>query len=79
MNLARKHVTEISKNNENKSKTRQPHSRAPSSIGETQGKGTTSRRVESFDIWTCREEDDLKKKEKYFMWYKMNDLQRPCT
>jgi len=32
MNLARKHVTEISKNNENKSKTRQPRSWAPSSI-----------------------------------------------
>jgi len=25
-------------------------------------KGITSRRVESLDIWTCREPDDLKKK-----------------
>jgi len=24
-------------------------------------KGTTSRRVESLDIWTCREADNLKK------------------
>jgi len=32
-------------------------------IRETQEKGTTSRRVESLDIWTCRgEADDLKKK-----------------
>ena len=29
-------------------------------IQETQGKGTTSGRVESLDIWTCREVDDLK-------------------
>ena len=28
----------------------------------TQGKGTTSRRVESADIWTCLEADYLKKK-----------------
>jgi len=33
-------------------------------ILETQGKGTTSRRMESctWDIWTCREADHLKKK-----------------
>src|SRR6218665_3910331 len=31
-------------------------------IRKTQGKGTTSRRVEPLDIWTCREADDLKKK-----------------
>ena len=31
-------------------------------IRETQGKGTTSRSVESLDIWTCREADYLKKK-----------------
>jgi len=28
----------------------------------TQRKGTTPRRVESLDIWTCQEADDLKKK-----------------
>src|SRR6218665_1111516 len=31
-------------------------------ILEAHGKGTTSRRVESLDIWTCREADHLKKK-----------------
>jgi len=31
-------------------------------IRETQRKGTASRRVESLDIWTCREADYLKKK-----------------
>src|SRR6218665_2206256 len=31
-------------------------------IRETQGKSTTSRRVESLDIWTCREADRLKKR-----------------
>jgi len=33
-------------------------------ILETQGKGTTSRRMESLDIWTCREADHLKKKKR---------------
>ena len=31
-------------------------------IRETQGKGTTLRRVESLDIWTCREAYHLKRK-----------------
>src|SRR6218665_2479858 len=31
-------------------------------ILETQGKGTTSRRVESLDIWTCRDADHPNKK-----------------
>ena len=31
-------------------------------IQETQGKGTTSKRVELLDIWACKEADDLKKK-----------------
>jgi len=36
-------------------------------IQKTQGKGTTSKRIKSLDIWTCREADDLKKKDRRTM------------